>query len=185
MHNHPVTTIADAAEHMAGKKYFCNLDYSQAYLCLQMAVEQSVQLLAFNFGSRTFSYLRLAQGLNRSLLAFKSTVREYVDPLVKADKSAQYVDDIGIAAHTVDKVLFNIEAVFKQIHKAGLNLSLSKCAFGHPHIDFLGTSITSKGVALLEDKLDDFFKKIIYPHQSTPFRGTSGLCSYTGSTYHD
>ena len=132
MHNHPVTTIADAAEHMAGKKYFCNLDYSQAYHCLQMADEQSVQLLAFNFGSRTFSYLRLAQGLNRSLSAFNGTVREYVDPFVKADKCAQYMDDIGIAAHTVDNFLFNIEAVFKQIHKAGLKLSLSKCAFGHP-----------------------------------------------------
>ena len=63
-HNHPVTTIADAAQHMAGKKYFCKLDCSQAYHCLQMADEQSIQLLAFNFGSRTFAYLRLAQGLN-------------------------------------------------------------------------------------------------------------------------
>ena len=27
-HNHPVTNIADAAQHMAGKKYFCKLDCS-------------------------------------------------------------------------------------------------------------------------------------------------------------
>ena len=135
-HNHPVTTIADAAQHMAGKKYFCKLDCSQAYHCLQMADEQSIQLLAFNFGSRTFAYLRLAQGLNRSQSAFNSTVREYVDALVKADKFAQYVDDIGIAAHTVDELLSNIEAVFQQIQKAGLKLSMSKCAFGHPQIDF-------------------------------------------------
>ena len=33
-HNHPVTTMADAAQHMAGKRYFCKLDCSQAYLCL-------------------------------------------------------------------------------------------------------------------------------------------------------
>ena len=50
-HNHPVTTIADAAQHMAGKKYFCKLDCSQAYHCIAMADEQSVQLLSFNFGS--------------------------------------------------------------------------------------------------------------------------------------
>ena len=87
-HNHPVTTIADAAQLMAGKKYFCKLDFSQAYHCLQMADEQSIQLLAFNFGSRTFAYLRLAQGLNRSLSAFNSTIREYLDALVKADKCA-------------------------------------------------------------------------------------------------
>ena len=161
--NHPVTTIADAAQHMAGKKYFCKLDCSQAYHCLQMADEQSIQLLAFNFGSRTFAYLRLAQGLNRSLSAFSSTIREYLDALVKADKCAQYVDDIGVAAHNVDELAANIEAVFQQIQKAGLKLSMSKCAFGHPKIEFLGRSITTKGIAPLADRIDDFLKKLKLP----------------------
>ena len=35
--NHPVSTLSDAAQHLAGKKLFCNLDCSQAYHCLQMA----------------------------------------------------------------------------------------------------------------------------------------------------
>ena len=162
-HNHPVTTIADAAQHMAGKKYFCKLDCSQAYHCLQMADEQSIQLLAFNFGSKTFAYLRLAQGLNRSLSAFNSTIREYLDALVKADKCAQYVDDIGVAAHNVDELAANIEAVFQQRQKAGLNLSMSKCAFGHPKIEFLGRSITTKGIAPLADRIEDFLKKLKLP----------------------
>ena len=162
-HNHPVTTMADAAQHMAGKRYFCKLDCSQAYHCLQMADEQSIQLLAFNFGSRTFAFLRLAQGLNRSLSAFNSTVREYLDPLVKADKCAQYVDDIGIAANTVEELVDNIEAVFTKVRQAGLKLSMSKCAFGHPEIEFLGRSITSKGIGPIEKKIDDFLKNIKLP----------------------
>ena len=162
-HNHPVTTMADAAQHMAGKRYFCKLDCSQAYHCLQMADEQSIQLLAFNFGSRTFAFLRLAQGLNRSLSAFNSTVREYLDPQVKADKCAQYVDDIGIAASTVEELVDNIEAVFTKIGQAGLKLSMSKCAFGHPEIEFLGRSITSEGVGPIEKKIDDFLKNIKLP----------------------
>ena len=125
-----------------------------------MADEHSVQLLAFNLGSRTFAYLRLAQGLNQSLSAFNSTVREYVLSLVEADKCAQYVDDIGIAAHNVEDLLSNIKAVFQQIQNAGLKLSMSKCAFGHSQRDLLGSSITSiGGVAPLEDKIDDFLKK--------------------------
>ena len=92
--NHPVSTREDAAQHMAGKRYFSTLDCSQAYFCLQLADEQSIQLLSFNFGSRTFAFKRLAQGLNRSLSAFTSVIREYLDPLVKADKCAQYVDDV-------------------------------------------------------------------------------------------
>ena len=37
--------VTDAAQHMAGKKYFCKLDCSQAYHCIPMADEQSIQLL--------------------------------------------------------------------------------------------------------------------------------------------
>ena len=50
--NHPVSTVSDAAHHLAGKKLFCKLEYSQAFQNLQMAVKTLVQLLVFNF-SRT------------------------------------------------------------------------------------------------------------------------------------
>ena len=65
-----------------------------------MADQLSIELLAFNFASRTFAYRRLAQGLSRSLSAFSSFIREYLDPVIKADQCAQYVDDVGIAANT-------------------------------------------------------------------------------------
>ena len=57
--NHPVSTLSDAAQHLAGKSMFCKLDCSQAYHCLQMADQRSVEMLAFNFASRTFAYKRL------------------------------------------------------------------------------------------------------------------------------
>ena len=95
--NHPVSTLIDAAQHMAGKNLFCKLDCSQTYHCFQMADQQSIKLLAFNFASGTFAYRRLAQGFSRSLSAFSSIKREYLDPVIKADQCAQEVDDIGIA----------------------------------------------------------------------------------------
>ena len=109
-HNHPVTTIWDAAQHKVGREYFCKR--IRTSLPLQTAGEQSIQLLAFNFGSRTFAYLRFAQGLNGSLSAFNSTIREYLDALVKADKCEQHVDDIGNTANIVEELILNIDAVF-------------------------------------------------------------------------
>ena len=58
--NHPVSTLSDAAQHQTGKSLFCDSHFSQAYPCLQMADQRSLQMLAFNFGSRTFAYSRLA-----------------------------------------------------------------------------------------------------------------------------
>ena len=42
--NHPVSTLSDAAQHLAGKSLFCKLDCSQAYHCLRMADQRSVGL---------------------------------------------------------------------------------------------------------------------------------------------
>ena len=123
--NHPVSTLSDAAQHMAGKNFSCKLDCSQAYHCLQMADYQSIQMLAFNFASRTFAYRRLAQGLSRLLSAFSSFMREYLDRAIKADQCAQYVDDIGIAANDTKQLCINIKTVFECIRNAGLKLSMS------------------------------------------------------------
>ena len=41
--------------------------------------------------SRMFAYLRLAQGLSRSLSAFSSFMREYLGKVINADQCAQYV----------------------------------------------------------------------------------------------
>ena len=60
--NHPVSTLSDAAQHLAGKSLFCKLDCSQPYHCLQMADQRSVEMLAFNFASRTFAYKKTRTG---------------------------------------------------------------------------------------------------------------------------
>ena len=68
--NHPVSTLSDAAQHLAGKPLFYNLDCSQAYHCLQMVDQRSVEMLAFIFANRTFAFEGLAQGLSRRVSVF-------------------------------------------------------------------------------------------------------------------
>ena len=53
--NQNVSTLSDAAQHLAGKKLFCKLDCSKAFHCLQMADKMPAELLTFNFTSRTFA----------------------------------------------------------------------------------------------------------------------------------
>ena len=158
--NHPVSTLSDAAQHLAGKSLFCKLDCSQAYHCLQMADQRSVERLAFNFASRTFAYRRLAQGLSRCASAFSSFMREYLDPVVKADQGAQYVDDIGIAAKKATDLTRNIRAVFECLRQAGLKLTIEKCHFGVRQVDFLGRTISSEGVLAQSHKIQNFLSKL-------------------------
>ena len=176
--NIPVSTLSDAAQHMAGKKLFCKPDCSQAYHCLQMADYQSIQMLAFNFASRTFAYRRLAQGLSRSLSAFSSFMREYLDKAIKADQCAQYVDDIGIAANDSTQLCINIKTVFECIRKAGLKLTMAKCHFGVKQVDFLGRTITPEGVSPQTEKVKQFLQKLKFPKSKKALQRFIGFLNY-------
>ena len=160
---HPVSTLVYAAQHMAGKKLFCKLDCSQAYHCLQMADQRSIEMLAFNYASRTFAYRCLAQGLSRALSAFSSFMREYVDKVIKADQCVQYVDDIGIAANDADHLKANLRATFKCIQDAGLKLIMHKCHFGATEIDFFGRTITPQGVKPQKQNVQNVLEKTKFP----------------------
>ena len=167
---HPVSTLSNAAKHLAGKSLFCKLDCSQAYHCLQMADQRSVEMLAFNFASRTFAYKRLAQGLSRSVSAFSGCMREYLDPVVKADQCAQYVDDIGIADNNATDLTRNNRAVFKCIRQAGLKLTIEKCHFGVRQVEFLGRTISSEGVSPQTHKIQNFLNKLRFPKSKKAFQ---------------
>ena len=176
--NHPVSTLTDAAQHMAGKKLFCKLDCSQAYHCLPMADQRSVGMLAFNFASRTFAYRRLAQGLSRALSAFSSFMREYLDKVIKADQCAQYVDDIGIAANDADHLIKNLKATFECIRHAGLKLTMHKCHFGATEIDFLGRTITPEGVKPQKEQIINFLEKTKFPKSKKALQRYLGFLNY-------
>ena len=183
--NHPVSTLSDAAQHLAGKKLFCKLDCSQAYHCLQIADQRSIEMLAFNFASRTFAYKRLAQGLSRALSAFSSFMREYLDKVIKADQCAQYVDDIGIAANSVTQLIRNIKAVFECIRQAGLKLTIEKCHFGVTEVEFLGRTITPKELPPKTIKYKNFWQMYDFQNQKSKSKDTLVLSIIIAITSRD
>ena len=143
-----------------------------------MVDQRSVEMLDFNFASGTFVYRRLAQGLSRSVYAFSSFMREYLDPVVKADQCAQYVDDIGIGANNATDLIQNIRAVFQCIRNAGLKLKIEKCYFGVRQINFLGRTISSKGISPQTHKIQNFLNKVRFPKLEKALQGYMWLVKY-------
>ena len=176
--NHSLSTLSDAAQHLAGKSLFFKLDCSQAYHCLQMADQRSVEMLAFNFASRTFAYERLEQGLSRSVSAFSSFMREFLDPVVKADQCAQYVDDIGIEANDARDLTGNIRAVFKCIRQARLKLTSEKCHFGVRQVEFPGRTISPEGISPQAWKHQNFLDNLRFPKSKKALQRYLGFVNY-------
>ena len=143
-----------------------------------MADQRSVEMLAFNFASRTFAYKRLAQGLSRSVSAFLSSMRKYLDPVVKSDQCAQFVDDIGIAANNATDHTRNIRAVFQCICTARLELTIEKCHFGVRQVEFLGRTVSSEGVSPQTHKIQIFSNKLRVPKSKKALQRYLGFLNY-------
>ena len=143
-----------------------------------MADQRSIEMLAFNFASRTFVYRRLAQGVSRALSAFSSFMREYLDKVIKTDQCAQYVNDIGIAANDADDLIATLRATFKCIQEAGLKLTMHKSHFGATEIDILGRTITSQGVNPLWQNVQNFLEKTKFPKSKKALHRYLGFLNY-------
>ena len=142
--NHPVSTLTDATQHLGEKKLFCKRDYSQVYHCFQIADLRSIEMTVFNFASRAFAYRRHAQGLSRTLLAFSSFMRVYLDKVNEADHGAEYVDGIGIAHNDANHIIKNLKVTFECVRNALLKLTIHNCHFGATEIDFSGGTIIKR-----------------------------------------
>ena len=175
--NYPVSTYRMQSNTWQGRIFF-RLDCSQAYHCLQMADYQSIQMLAFNIASRAFACRRLAQGLSRSLSAFSSFMREYLDKAIKTDQCAQYVDVIDIASNDAKQLCANIRTVFECIRNNGLKLIMSKRHFGAKQVNFLGRTVTPTGVAPQADKLKNFPAKLRFPKSKKALQRYIGFLNY-------
>ena len=76
---------------------------------------------------------------------------------MNADSCAQYDEDIGVAAHTTDELIQNIEVIFQCIEKGGLKLTMDKCQSGQEKNVFWSKAISSQGIWLIK-KTDEFLK---------------------------
>ena len=176
--NFPITTMADAGTHLAGKSILAKLDCSQAYHALKMADFLSVQMLAFNFASRTFAFQRLAQGLSRSVSAFSSFMRKHLDSCIANDQCFQYVDDLGTGARSFGELLSNLRSIFQCIRTSGLKLTMNKCEFGVAEISYLGSTISSSGTSPNREKVEQVLSKVKMPKNHKQIKRMIGFFQY-------
>ena len=113
-----------------------------------------------------------------SVSAFSSFIREYFDPVVKADQCAQYVDDIGTAANNATDITRNIRAVFRCIRRAGLKLTIEKCHFGVRQVEFLGRTISPEGISPQARKNQNFLDKFRFPKSKKALQRCLGFVNY-------
>ena len=105
-------------------------------------------------------------------------MREYLDPVAKADQCVQYVKVIGIAANNATDLARNVRAVLKCIRQAGLKLTIENCHFGVGQVEFLGRAISSEGVSPQSHKIQNFLSELRFPKPKKALQRYLGFVNY-------
>ena len=143
-----------------------------------MADQRSLEMLAFNFASRTFAYKRLAQGLSRSVSAFQASCASTWTQLSRLTN----VLNTWTILESQTTMLRILPGTFGQSSSAfatqDIKLTIQKCHFGVRKVEFLGRTISSEGVSPQDHKIQNFLNKLRFPKSKKALQRSLGFVNY-------
>ena len=138
-----VDELVDAIGRRKGK-YFSTLDMMKGYHQVKME-EQSKQKTVFTCHLGLFQYRRMPFGLTNAPATFQRLM-DRLFPSPEWDSVFVYLDDILIVSATFEDHLREVGRVLDRLSEAGLHLKPSKCSFVREEVEYLGFTISAKGI---------------------------------------
>jgi hypothetical protein len=125
-----------------GPKYFIALDLAQGFHQTRIHPD-SIDKTAFVVPQGQFAYKMMPFGLTNAPPVFQR-IMTWV--LAGVENCCCYLDDVLIAAPTLEETIEAFENVCERFRKHGLLLNMKKCKFFRKEIVYLGFKLTDKGL---------------------------------------
>ena len=146
---YPMPTVEEIFSKLAGSKLFCKIDLSQAFQQLTLD-ETSQELCTVNTSKGLFRVTRLPFGISSSPAIFQ---REMDTLLCNIPGVVYFIDDVLVAAPTMDELKKRLKETLSRLARVGLRAQLDKCAFAQEEVVYLGYKINSAGIHPTDDKV--------------------------------
>ena len=88
-----------------------------------------------------------------------------------------YLDDVLVFHEDEEQHFKAVEEVFRRLREAGLSLSLDKCQFARPSLEFLGYSVSQDGIQPTKRKTQAI-SKFPEPQKQKDLLGFLGALNY-------
>ena len=89
--------------------------------------------------------------MRNSAQSFQRMVQDVIGSM---DNVFCYLDDLLIFTKGSQTHLQVLEELFSKLERAGLTLALSKCEFGRSSLDYLGYTVSEKGIKPVNQKIE-------------------------------
>jgi hypothetical protein len=172
---YPMPRIDQTLERLLGAKWFSTLDLCSGYH--QVPIHPADRhKTAFSVEGHHDEFLVMEFGLCNAPATFQRLMDLVLGGL-RWTRALVYIDDVIIFSKTEEQHIKDIELVFTALKKANLRVRLSKCHFLRTTVEYLGHTISEKGVAPLEFNIRAI-KRLEAPRSPAELRSFLGLVGY-------
>ena len=148
---HPLSLLKDFTGKIHGAEIFSVIDIRSAFFNVPILPEHRYKTLTLSPWGGSYIYNRLPFGLSSG----PSTWQKLLEHVLRGiDNCSIYLDDVLCCSKTQEEHDATLKEIFKRLAKNDMALSIDKCKFGRPEVDYLGYHVTSTGIRLLKRKLD-------------------------------
>lgn len=173
--SYPLPKIEDLFAKLAGGKYFTKLDIAHAYQQIPLD-ENSKPCVTINTHKGLFRYKRLPFGVHSAPAIFQRAMEGLLRDI---PSTVVYIDDILITGKTEEEHLRNLDEVLTRLEKEGLTLKKEKCQFLLEVVEYLGHTISAKGLQPSEKKTKAI-AQAPPPQNISQLRSFLGMVNYYG-----
>ncbi|CAB0015814.1 unnamed protein product [Nesidiocoris tenuis] len=146
---YPLPNIQDCTLALHGSSVFSKLDLERAFMHLPVHPED-VPKTAVTTPFGMFEFMKMPFGLRNA----SQTFQRFVDSIVRdLPFIYTYIDDWLLFSKSRAEHLRHLDIVLQRLHDHGLSINVEKCQFLQDSIDFLGYTISSKGISPMKDKV--------------------------------
>ena len=159
-HRQPIPLPEDLMRKLGRGYCFSKIDLANAYnqICLS---PDSQKKLALSTHKGVLLQKRLPFGIKSAPGYFQEIMEQLTQNLRGV---AVYFDDILVSGDNAKDHLMNLRALFKRLEEKGLRCNREKCVFAQVSIDYLGHTLSSRGIAK-GSKFDAILRRNAYTQE--------------------
>ena len=143
-----INTVTDK---MAGAKWFSTFDLSKSFYEVDYD-RDLVKLTAFTANRRRYVFNKLVMGHVSSSSQFARMIDQLLAN-IPLDQLAYFLDDLMIASEDKMTHFDRLELLLERLSKANLKLMPSKCKLLRRKVEFVGWTISDKGVSINDERV--------------------------------
>ena len=174
---YPLPNLKNFVGHLNGSRVFSKLDMVKAFYNIPLSEESSNKTtIVTPWGA--FKYRRLAMGLRNSAQSYQ----RWMDHIFHDMPGVfVYIDDILVHSKNDKEHGEIMDELFRRLKQNGLSISLAKCTFAAPSVEFLGWTVNKDGIAPIRRKLENI-ANFPTPQKQKDLLGFLGCLNYYRKT---